>query len=118
MRRAQLRSRNTGNVSADDAKVMGGIAEIADEQNRIQILSSVIPLTLLFSLILGGLWIDGNGSGPFYSLTSWREALSEANSVKVTCVSCDYFLYCCDCLWIRLLKDVSGSYLESCQGWD
>ena len=84
MRRAQLRSRNTGDVSATDAKVMGGIAtEIADGQNRIQILSSVIPLTLLFSLILGGLWIDGNGSGPFYSLTSWRDALSEANNVKV-----------------------------------
>ncbi len=84
MRRAQLRSRNTGDVSAADAKVMGGIAtEIADGQNRIQILSSVIPLTLLFSLILGGLWIDGNGSGPIYSLTSWRDALSDANNVKV-----------------------------------
>ncbi len=84
MRRAQLRSRNTGNVSADDAKVMGGIAtEIADGQNRIQILSSVIPLTLLFSLILGGLWIDGKGSGPIYSLTSWRDALAEAENVKV-----------------------------------
>ena len=84
MRRAQLRSRNTGNVSADDAKVMGGIAtEIVDGQNRFQILSAVIPLTLLFSLILGGLWIDGKGSGPVYSLTSWRDALSEANNVKV-----------------------------------
>ena len=84
MRRAQLRSRNTGDVSAADAKVMGGIAtEIADGQSKIQILSSVIPLTLLFSLILGGLWIDGNGSGPIYSLTSWRDALSEANNVKV-----------------------------------
>lgn len=84
MRRAQLRSRNTGDVSAPDAKVMGGIAtEIVDEQNRIQILSSVIPLTLLFSLILGGLWVDGNGSGSVLSLTSWRNALSEANNVKV-----------------------------------
>lgn len=84
MRRAQLRSRNTGDVSAADAKVMGGIAtEIADGQNRIQILSSVIPLTLLFSLILGGLWVDGNGSGSIFSLTSWRNALSEANNVKV-----------------------------------
>ncbi len=84
MRRAQLRARNTGEVSADDAKVMGGMAtEIADGQNSIQILSSVIPLTLLFGLILGGLWIDGNGSGPIYSLTSWRDALSDANNVKV-----------------------------------
>lgn len=84
MRRAQLRSRNTGEVSAADAKVMGGMAtEIADGQNKIQILSSVIPLTLLFSLILGGLWVDGNGSGSVFSLTSWRNALSDANNVKV-----------------------------------
>ena len=106
MRRAQLRSRNTGEVSAADAKVMGGIAtEITDVQSRIQILSSVIPLTLLFGLILGGLWIDGNGpdslnakiirnvelgflvdgngSVSVFSLTSWRNALSDANNVKV-----------------------------------
>ena len=84
MRRAQLRSRNTGEVSAADAKAMGGIAtEITDGQNRIQILSSVIPLTLLFSLILVGLWVDGDGSGSVFSLTAWRNALSDANNVKV-----------------------------------
>ena len=106
MRRAQLRSRNTGDVSAADAKVMGGIAtEITDVQSRIQILSSVIPLTLLFGLILGGLWIDGNGpdslnakiirnvelgilvdgngSVSVFSLTSWRNALSDADNVKI-----------------------------------
>ena len=84
MRSAQLRSRNTGEVSATDAKVMGGIAtEIINGHSKIQILSSVIPLTLLFSLILGGLWVDGNGSGSVFSLTSWRNALSDANNVKV-----------------------------------
>ena len=84
MRRAQLRSRNTGDVSAADAKVMGGMTtEVTDGQNKIQILSSVIPLTLLFGLILVGLWVDGKGSGSVFSLTSWRNALSDANNVKV-----------------------------------
>ena len=84
MRSAQNRARDTGNVSDPDAKVMGGItSDINTLNTNSQILSAVIPLTLLFSMILGGLWIDGNGSGSVFSLTSWRNALSEANNVKV-----------------------------------
>ncbi|MYF99684.1 hypothetical protein F4212_11235 [Candidatus Poribacteria bacterium] len=84
MRSAQNRARDTGNVSDPDAKVMGGITSDTNTLNtNSQILSAVIPLTLLFTMILGGLWIDGNGSGSVFSLTSWRNALSEANNVKV-----------------------------------
>ncbi len=84
MRSAQNRARDTGNVSEPDAKVMGGISsDINTVNTNTQILSAVIPLTLLFSMILGGLWIDGNGSGSVFSLTSWRNALSDANNVKV-----------------------------------
>jgi len=84
MRRAQMRARETGNVSEPDAKVMGNIAaEIQTGNIKAQILSAVIPLTLLFSLILGGLWIDGKGTGSVFSLTSWRDALSNANNVKI-----------------------------------
>ncbi len=84
MRRAQMRARETGNVLEPDAKVMGNIAsEIQTGNIKAQILSAVIPLTLLFSLILGGLWIDGKGSGSIFSLTSWRDALSNANNVKI-----------------------------------
>ena len=111
MQRAQTRARDTGNVSAPDAKVMGGIAaNVSTTNGNTQIFSAVIPLSLLFGLILGGLWIDGhrneflNGlsidqqentslfslsmwqfvfSKPIYYLTSWRDALSNANNVKI-----------------------------------
>ena len=84
MRKAQQRARDLGEVSAPDAKVMGGITtDVETGQSNTQLLSAVIPLTLLFSLILGGLWVDGNGTGSVFSLTSWRNALSEANNVKV-----------------------------------
>ncbi|MDE0314050.1 MAG: hypothetical protein OXM61_04040 [Candidatus Poribacteria bacterium] len=111
MRRAQTRARDTGDVSASDAKVMGNIAaDIGTEKGKTQIFSAVIPLTLLFSLILGGLWIDGHRnefleglaidekekgslfslsmwqfvfSKPLYSLAAWRDALSNANNVKI-----------------------------------
>ena len=84
MRRAQKRARDTGDVSEPDAKVMGNIKVDSDfEKISTQILSAFIPLILLFGLILGGLWIDGKGSGSFFSLTSWRDALSNANNVKI-----------------------------------
>ncbi len=84
MRRAQTRARETGNVSEPDAKVMGGIkTDRSFDKVSMQILSAFVPLTLLFGLILGGLWIDGKGTGLIFSLTSWRDALSNANNVKV-----------------------------------
>lgn len=111
MRSAQKRARDLGEVSAPDAKVMGNIAaDINIEKYRFQVLSAVIPIMLLFSLILGGLWIDGhrneylnalpedakeNGSlfslpmwqfvfsKSVYSLDNWRDALSNANNVKI-----------------------------------
>ena len=61
MRSAQKRARDTGNVSDPDAKVMGGIAaNVSTTNGNTQIFSAVIPLSLLFGLILGGLWIDGH----------------------------------------------------------
>lgn len=84
MRRAQTRARETGNVSEPDAKVMGGIkVDSSFDKVSLHIMSAFIPLALLFSLILGGLWIDGNGTGSIFSLTSWRDALSKANNVKI-----------------------------------
>ena len=112
MRSAQKRARDTGNVSDPDAKVMGGIAaDVSTTNGKTQILSAVIPLSLLFGLILGGLWIDGHRneflkglsiedqqenaslfslsmwqfvfSKPIYYLSSWRDALSNANNVKI-----------------------------------
>ncbi|RKU27343.1 hypothetical protein C6497_11375 [Candidatus Poribacteria bacterium] len=84
MRGASTRAKNTGQVSAPDAQAMGGIsADLNVSENKNQLLSAFIPLTLLFGLILGGLWIDGKGTGSILSLTSWRDALSNANNVKI-----------------------------------
>ncbi|MCG9129476.1 hypothetical protein JT359_17950 [Candidatus Poribacteria bacterium] len=81
---AQSRAKNSGDVSASDAQVMGGIsADLNVSENKNQLLSAFIPLMLLFSLILGGLWFDGEGTGSVFSLTSWRDALSNANNVKI-----------------------------------
>ncbi len=84
MRRAQTRAKETGDVTASDAQVMGSIsADLNESDNKNQLLSAFIPLTLLFGIILGGLWIDGEGTGSILSLTSWRDALSKANNVKI-----------------------------------
>ena len=84
MRRAQNRARDTGNVAEPDAKVMGGIkVDSGHEKVGLQIFSAVIPIGLLFGLILGGLWVDGKGTGAILSLTAWRDALSNANNVKI-----------------------------------
>lgn len=84
MQGAQIRAKTTGDVSGTDAKVMGGIsADLNTSNGKYQILSAFIPLTLLFTMILGGLWIDGEGTGSVLSLTSWRDALSNANNVKI-----------------------------------
>ncbi|RKU11910.1 hypothetical protein C6501_11895 [Candidatus Poribacteria bacterium] len=82
MRRAQTRARDTGDVSAPDAKVMGNIAaDIGTENSKTQILSAVIPLTLLFGLILGGLWIDGRSWLSVFSLSTWKLVFASANNV-------------------------------------
>ena len=99
MRTAQKRARETGQVAAPDAKVMDNLtADTESEKASSQIFSAFIPLALLFGLILGGLWVDGNrGDGsifslstwqvvfskPIFSLDAWRYALSEANNVMV-----------------------------------
>ncbi len=99
MRTAQKRARETGQVAAPDAKVMENITADNDtEKTKGQIFSALIPLALLFGLILGGLWVDGNRAGgsifalstwqvvfskPIFSLNAWRDALSNANNVMV-----------------------------------
>lgn len=84
MHKAEKRSRETGDVSAKDARVLGQQAAFSSLPNAaIQPYSAVLPLVTLFGLLLGGFWIDGNGTGSFLSLTSWRNALSQADNVKI-----------------------------------
>lgn len=148
MRRAQTRARETGNVSAPDAKVMGGInADLASERDHSHILSAVIPISLLFGLILGGLWIDGHRnefldsvgkdtqqnsslfswsmwqfvlSKPVYALTSWRDALSNANNVKILASAAIIsFIAAIICGWIfsrMSISEISKAVKEGLSG--
>ena len=84
MHAAEKRARDTGKVAAPDAKVLGNTASFANLPTAaIHPLSALLPLLTLFGLLLGGFWVDGNGTGSIFSLTAWRDALSAANNVKV-----------------------------------
>ena len=84
MRDAETRARETGDVAAPDAQALGDAASFTSSPSAVvQPLSAVLPLFALFGLLLGGFWIDGNGTGSVFSLTAWRNALSEANNVMV-----------------------------------
>ena len=84
MHQAETRARETGDIAAPDAQALGHTASFTSLPNAVvQPFSAVLPLLTLFGLLLGGFWIDGNGTGSILSLTSWRNALSEANNVMV-----------------------------------
>ena len=84
MHQAETRARETGDIAAPDAEALGHAGSFTSLPNAvIQPFSAVLPLLTLFGLLLGGFWIDGNGTGSIFSLTSWRNALSEANNVMV-----------------------------------
>ena len=84
MHRAETRARETGDIAAPDAEALGHAASFTSLPNAVvQPFSAVLPLLTLFGLLLGGFWVDGNGTGSIFSLTSWRNALSEANNVMV-----------------------------------
>ena len=84
MHQAETRARETGDIAAPDAQALGHAASFTSLPNAVvQPFSAVLPLLTLFGLLLGGFWIDGNGTGSILSLTSWRNALSEANNVMV-----------------------------------
>ena len=84
MHQAETRARETGDIAAPDAEALGHAGSFTSLPNAvIQPFSAVLPLLTLFGLLLGGFWIDGNGTGSVFSLTSWRNALSEANNVMV-----------------------------------
>ncbi|MXZ00365.1 hypothetical protein F4Y93_06840, partial [Candidatus Poribacteria bacterium] len=84
MRTAETRARETGDVAAPDAEALGHAVSFTSLPNAVvQPLSAVLPLFALLGLLLGGFWIDGNGTGSILSLTAWRNALSEANNVMV-----------------------------------
>lgn len=88
MRKAETRARETGAVAEPGAETLGDATASNLTSNGVtQPLSAVLPLLTLFALLLGGFWIDGKGTGSLFSLTAWRDALSNADNVKVLAVA-------------------------------
>ena len=107
MHQAERRARETGDVAAPDAQALGHAASFSSLPNAVvQPLSAVLPLLALFGLLLGGFWIDGNGTGSIFSLTAWRNALSEANNVMVlACAAASAFVVAIICArWLSRLS--------------
>ena len=107
MHTAEVRARETGDVAASDAEALGHAASFTSLPNAIvQPFSAVLPLLMLFGLLLGGFWIDGNGTGSIFSLTAWRNTLSEANNVMVlACAAASAFVIAIICArWLSKLR--------------
>ena len=90
MRKAEMLARETGAVIAKDAKLMSSksFATLKSAPSAIiHPLSAVIPIGGLIGVMLAGFWIDGGGQGFVLSPSAWREALSNANNLKILAIA-------------------------------
>ncbi|MCZ6678656.1 MAG: Na+/H+ antiporter NhaC family protein, partial [Candidatus Poribacteria bacterium] len=90
MRKAEDRARKTGAVIAADASPMASkVFSVLRPVPSAVILarSAIIPIATLFGLMLGGFWIDGGGSGFILSMSAWRDALSNADNIKILAIA-------------------------------
>ncbi len=94
MRRAQFRTRTTGDVAEPDAVPMTSDTYSKSEHHpeaRIRAITGLIPIGLLFALLLGGIWLDGGGAAQLaesplrlFRFSAWREVIGASeNSVKI-----------------------------------
>ena len=90
MRKAEIRVRETGAVIGEDAKLMSSRAFTtlkSASSASVHPLSAVIPIGSLLGVMLIGFWIDGGGKGFVLSPSAWREALSNANNLKILAIA-------------------------------
>ena len=115
MRKAEMRARATGIVIGEDAKLMSSRAFTTLKSTpsaNVHPLSAVIPIGSLLGVMLIGFWVDGGGKGFVLSPSAWREALSNANNLKILAIaSGSGFLLSLFCA--RLLSRISFSDIGS-----
>lgn len=90
MRKAQMRARKTGAVDSGEAQSKSSRVFTKLQHSPSAIihpLAAIIPIGTLFGAMLIGFWIDGGRSGSVLSLSSWRNALSNANNVKILTIA-------------------------------
>ena len=115
MRKAEMRARATGIVIGEDAKLMSSRAFTTLKSTpsaNVHPLSAVIPIGTLLGVMLIGFWVDGGGRGFVLSPSAWREALSNANNLKILAIaSWTGFLLSLFCA--KLLSRISFSEIGS-----
>ncbi len=90
MRKAQMRARKTGAVDSGEARSKSSrvFTKLKHSPSAIiHPLAAIIPIGTLFGAMLIGFWIDGGRSGSILSLSDWRDALSNANNVKILTIA-------------------------------
>ncbi len=114
MRKAQERARNTGEVIAADARLTASkfFTKLAPSSVAVaHPLTAVVPIAALLLVMFVGFWIDGDGKGSVLSPYAWREALSNANTLKIlTLASANSFLLAIACA--KLLSRISFSEIS------
>lgn len=94
MRRAEARTRQTGQFAEPDAVPMTSdtFATADPSPNaRRHIASGLTPIAGLFVILIAGVWLDGGGwaavqadAGALFRFASWREIISASeNSIKI-----------------------------------
>lgn len=92
---AEQRVQSSGKLSADDAKFTASRAfslTTPDDNSVISAKTALIPFAILFSVLLGGYWVDGNGlhlpASAIFSFSSWLTVISQIqNSANILLLS-------------------------------
>ena len=90
MRKAQLLARKSGAVDSGDARSESSrvFTKLKHSPSAIiNPLAAIVPIGTLFGAMFIGFWIDGGGRGSILSLSDWRNALSNANNVKILTIA-------------------------------
>ena len=98
MKRAERRAIQHGKVHGERAKPMtSGLLSDGepDSSARVDARTALVPLGALFTILLGGLWLDGGGGeffakSPFYLLNPgvWMDVISKSeNNVRILAVA-------------------------------
>jgi Na+/H+ antiporter NhaC len=87
MARAERRAREERKPAADDARPLTSSTHAAigaDGRARPRLLTALLPVAVLFSVLLGGLWRDGGGLtrplGDVLRPGAWREVIAAAEN--------------------------------------
>lgn len=98
MRVAENRARTTGKLNAEDARLSTNSSFTLCEPHilsRVSAKTALIPFTVLFAVLIIGLWLDGGGGQQlqqsvtnFFSLNAWRMVIANTqNSTSILLLS-------------------------------